>query len=350
MTLRAAVTVAGIELGPGHAAAFLPDIGTFFNQDLDRAAMLVDQVCDAGATILKGEVLHDASICLDSDLLENITTPDGIVSKESYRRVIERKVVPLRSYEQLFAHARRRGLRLALSVYDVAGLAFALDQEAVLIKIASSNIVHRPLIERVAAAGVPALLDTGGSTLEEVARAVGWFTGAGGTQLIVEHSPPAPPAAVSRHELGKLAVLRDAFKCPVGLSDHHAGDEMLYAAIALGASVVEKGVYPDDTERDQDVAHGLPVSRLAGVLRKCANVAAAMQPRPADAPAPAGHPARMGLIAAIDLPRGHVLSADDVTFAFPALGVPVERIDEALGRRLGRAIDRGRPVGWIDLE
>jgi sialic acid synthase SpsE len=340
----------GVTLGAGHPALFLPDIGTFFNQDLARGMALIDRVAESGATFLKGEVLHDAGICLDSDLLENITTPEAVVTKEPYRRVIERKVVPLQAYERLFAHALRRGLRLALSVYDFAGLTFALDHGADLIKIASSNIVHRPLIERVAAARIPALLDTGGSTLDEVARAVGWFIQAGGDRLVIEHSPPAPPAAVSRHQLSKLIGYRDTFKCPVGLSDHHGGDEMLYAAIALGASVVEKGVYPDDTERDQDVAHGLPISRLADVIRKCANVAAAMQPPPADAPGPAGHPARMGLIAAAALDAGQVLRAGDLRFAFPALGVPVEQIGEAVGKRLRRAVERGRPIGWSDLE
>jgi len=348
--LREVVRAGDVLIGPGHPCLFLPDIGTFFNQDLDGGIALIDRVADAGAAFIKGEVLHDAAICLDSALLENITTRDAVVSREPYHSVIARKVLPLAAYERLFAHATRRGLRLALSVYDADGLAFARGQGAVLIKIASSNVVHRPLIEQIAAAGVPALMDTGGATLDEVRRAVQWFTTAGGTELIVEHSPPAPPAPVSRHNLQRLAVLREACRCPIGLSDHHAGVEMLHAAIALGANVIEKGVYPDEVERDQDIAHGLPAGRLADTLRQCANVARAMQPPPADAPAPSGHPARMGLVAARELPAGHQLAPGDLAYAFPAIGVPVEQVTEALGLRLIKPITKGMPIDWASLD
>lgn len=350
MSLRQVITLGDLSIGTGHPCVFLPDIGTFFNQDAAAGRELIDRVADSGASFIKGEILHDAGICLDSDLLETITTRDAVVSKERYRDVILRKVLPLSAYDALFAHARTRGLRLALSVYDTAGLTFAREQGAELIKIASSNIVHRPLIEQVAASGLAALMDTGGATFEEVARAVGWYTAAGGTQLIIEHSPPAPPAPVARHDLRRMIRYRSDFGCPSGLSDHHAGVEMLIAAIALGASVVEKGVYPDHVQRDQDVAHGLPVSHLANTIRQCANVSAAIQPLPPDAPAPAGHPARMGVVARHDMPAGHTLTLADLSFAFPAIGVPVEQAREIIGRRLVDDVSRGAPIAWSTLQ
>ncbi len=153
---------------------------------------------------------------------------------------------------------------------------------------------------------------------------------------------------MARHNLPALATYRDAFRCPVGLSDHHAGVEMLHAAIALGANVVEKGVFPDDLERDQDVAHGLPIGQLAATLRECANVSAAMQlPDPLIA---TGHPARMGLTAARNLPAGRVLTLDDLAFAFPAIGVPVEHVGDIVGRRLSRPVKPGIPIDWSSIE
>jgi sialic acid synthase SpsE len=255
-------------------------------------------------------------------------------------------------YERLLTHARKRGLQLALSVYDFAGLRFAVDQGAALIKIASSNIVHRPLIEQAATSGVPVVMDTGGASMDETARAATWFRSAGGTQLILEYSPPAPPAPPGRHNLRMIAMLRDTFGCPAGLSDHHHGAEMLFAAAALGADVLEKGVFPDDVVRDQDVAHGLAISELADVLDRIHKVHDALHgPMPLEPGSGAGHPARMGLIAARDLPAGHVLSHDDVTFAFPAIGMPVEQIEQAVGRRLMTSIPHGTPLlaGHLEL-
>ena len=103
--LQEQVAIGDIVIGQDAPSVFLPDIGTFFNQDVARGLALIDRVADAGARVIKGEVLHDAGICLDTDLLENITTRDAVVTKEPYRRVIERKVLPLSEYEKLFAHA-----------------------------------------------------------------------------------------------------------------------------------------------------------------------------------------------------------------------------------------------------
>lgn len=339
------VKVGDAIVGSEHPPLFLADIGTFFNQDVDRGLSLIDRVADTGLAIIKGEILHDASICIDSPLRENISSRAAEITQESYRDVIARKALPLSVYERLCGHARNRGLKLALSVYDFTGLRFAIDQDAALIKIASSNIVHRPLIEASAACGVPVMIDTGGASMDEIARATTWFTAAGGTQLIVEYSPPAPPAPPSRHNLRMMATMREAFRCPVGLSDHHHGTEMLFAAVALGADVLEKGVFPDDLEREQDLAHGLPISELPDVIRRIGNVTDALNgPMPMLPGSAAGHPARMGLVASRDLAVGHVLTRDDVTFAFPAIGVPVEQIGDAIGRQLTTAIARGTPI------
>ena len=148
-----------------------------------------------------------------------------------------------------------------------------------------------------------------------------------------------------------LPTLRSLFDCPVGLSDHHAGEEMLYAGIALGAHVLEKGICPDDTPADQDVHHALPIGRLAAVLSRCADVHAAlgdaMREPPAERPRPL---ARMGLIARDDLAVGTPLSWETVDFAFPTIGVGAECWGRVRGWRMRRARVKGAAIEWTDIE
>jgi sialic acid synthase SpsE len=350
MPLKRRINAGGIELGEGCAPLFLPDIGTFFGRDVECGMGMVDQVAAAGAAFVKGEVLHDASICRDTALMETLGTRDQRFSSARYRDVIESKVVPLADYERLFRHARSRGLRLALSVYDETGLRFALAQGAELVKIASSNIVHQPLIAAAAASGRPVIVDTGLSTFGEIVRAVEWFVQAGGEALVLEHSPPAPPAPASGQDLGAIALLREVFRCPVGLSDHHAGEEMLHAAAALGAHVLEKGVCLDDAGAGQDVAHALPIGRLAATLRQCANVhAASREPPRSFRAAGKAHAARMGIFAARDLPAMHRVEPSDLSFAFPAAGIGVQDAPRVVGARLREAVARGAPLLWSHL-
>jgi len=344
------VDIGGRPVGPAHPPLFLPDIGTFFDGDAGQAKRMIARLADAGAEVVKGEVLHDADVCLDDDTTESYyVASTGEVVSERYRDLIARKVLPLSVYESIFADCRSRSLPFVVSVYDSAGAEFAVDIGAAALKIASANIVHEPLIRRVAELGRPVVLDTGRSTLAEIARAVDWLRDGGACAFIVEHSPPPPPAPVDAQNLRVLNILAGAFGCPVGLSDHHAGPEMLYAAAALGAAVLEKGVCRDDNPDDQDVAHALPVGRFEEVHAVCRTIHAGL----GDGRLPAVMPpktARMGLTARIAVAPGDELSAATAGFAFPAKGIPVEHWSLVEGWRFRRPVAAGAPIRWSDVE
>lgn len=351
MGLQSTIEVGEVCIGGDSPPLFLADIGTYFNQDVARGKRLIDDIADCGLRFVKGEVLHDAGICLECSLEEVITDAKAHVTTERYRDVIERKVLPLSSYDELFSHARHRGLCLAVSVYDETGVGYAEERGVEIIKVASSNIVHKPLIERIARTGIPTIVDTGGASLGEILRAMQWFVHAGGSALIVEYSPPAPPAPTSMQNIRFIETLRAVCQCPTGLSDHHVGDEMLYAAVALGAAVLEKGVCPNDLDREQDRAHALTVRELGDVVRKCGNVHMGMGNTVPElrAPQPA-HPARMGLVASRDLVRGEILTEREIGFAFPAVGVAVEDFERVLGWRVRSGVRAGAPIRWTDLD
>ncbi len=351
LTLKSEFNVARFRVGGEAAPIFLPDIGTFFNQDLALAVDLINGVAAAGAKFLKTEILHDARICVDTDLMETTTSPDGHVFQENYKQVIDRKVLPLSDYASLFDHVRKSGMELVVSVYDEVGIDFAVAQGAAMLKIGSSNIVHKPLISAAAKTGLPTIIDTGKSSLGEISRAVCWFLAGNGELLVLEHSPDAPPAPVDQHGLKSMAVMNEAYGCPVGLSDHHRGNEMLFAASALGASVIEKGVCPDGLAVEQDRAHAIPIAGLADAIRGVNDVALACKGAVRDlVPSRLGNPARMGLMAARDLAAGEVLGIKDLYFAFPALGIPVEDFDKAVGKRVSTAVLAEKPITWFDVE
>lgn len=340
-------TLGGVPIGGNAPPLVLPDIGTFFNNDLALAENLLREVLAAGVKVVKGEILHTAAIALDDGTLERYYDPAAGMVAEHYRALIERKVVSLEQYERLFRVCHAARVPFVLSVYDAEGADFAKRIGACALKIASTNVVHAPLIRHVASLGLPVLIDTGKSTLEEIARAVQWARDAGARQLVVEHSPEAPPSPLENHHLRMLQTFARLFGAPVGLSDHHAGEEMLYAATALGASILEKGVCPTGMSADQDVHHALPANRLADVIVKCDNIhralGSAMRHLPGDRVRPA---ARMGLVARQDLAAGTVVSARSVDFAFPAKGIPVEEWDLVQGWRLAVDLPRGAIIEW----
>ena len=334
-----------------HGTLFLPDIGTFFNDDTALAMNMIDCLAAAEVPVIKAEVLHNADVCLVSDFVEAYySTSSAKMLTENYRQLIERKVVSLDAYANIFSRARRLGCKLILSVYDKEGVDFAVEQRVIAIKIASSNITHIPLIKYIAKSEKPVIVDTGHSTLEEIARAINVLHDAGKSDIIVEHSPLAPPAPVEEQNLRFMSTLGNTFGLPFGLSDHHSGDEMLYAATAMGASIVEKGVCPDGMGDDQDRAHALNISDVGAVQKKISNIAKGL----GDGKRTLGrdrakYRARMCLFARADIAEGDTFTELNTGYALPCLGIGVEYIEQVLGRSASKTIRQGQPIKWSDL-
>lgn len=337
-------------IGDGHPPVFWPDIDVYFKRDVALAIDMVRSMKAAGVETIKGAVLHRVDLCLDLDCPTEYFVPGRGVVAESYRKIVERHVVDLESLRRIFGEVRDLGLDLVLSVYDDEGVAFAEEMEAAAIKIPSSNIVHAPLIRTAASVCGPLVIDTGRSSIAEIDRAVSWARAAGAQEILLQHSPPGPPAPPAQFNMRMMPELGRRFSVPYGLSDHFAGVEMIFLAVAMGASVLEKGVCADGATADIDLAHALPLSRVPQLLEAMAlayeSLGATMRADPAISSRPRD---RMGLVAARDLHPGERLELACVRFAFPAIGIPVEDWDAVEGGVLVAPVAAGQPIGSGDL-
>lgn len=343
------------QLAASGRPLFLPDIGTYFNQDMQQAFTIVDALVSAGVTTIKGEILQTANICLDESLSGNETYwghESSTKVEENYRQLIERKVVSLESYRALFAYVLAKDCDIIVSVYDFEGADFALDMGCKAIKVASSNITHQPLIEYIATLNIPLIIDTGHSSNEEIARAVNWARDAGlaAKQILVEHSPLGPPNPAELQNLNFMKTLGKSLGLAYGLSDHHTSDEMLYAATAMGAILLEKGVCPDSMGDEQDGGHALPVSQVAGVLQKVNSIADAMGDGVRHlARDRVKYISRMGLVAKQDLTPGDNVSLETVSFAFPVKGIATEHWSEVKNYKIAKTLSKGQVIRWSDI-
>jgi len=349
----------GFEVGGGGPPLFFAEIGSFFNGDPKPAAELIGRIaaCAKEApqqpVVLKTEILDDPEICLPGETMETYASKAGEVKRENYRALIERKAMATDDYKPLFALCREARIAFVVSVYDFRAADFAAREGAAALKIASSNVVHVPLIRHAARHGLPLVIDTGRSSIAEVHRAVDTARRAGCLDIVIEHSPDGHPAPPKAHNLRIMQAYARAFGLPVGLSDHFTGVEMLYAATALGAAVLEKGVYFDAEELDQDISHTMAIGDLARVLRAVHACWEALGSAERD---PRGRidwvigtSQRQGLVARTDLAPGARLTLDTVRFAFPCLGIPVEHWDLVDGWQAAAPVRAGAPIRWQDV-
>ena len=231
------------------------------------------------------------------------------------------------------------------------GYAFSLPYLYIL---QERNVIHLPLIHYVAGLGLPMVIDTGRALLSEVARAVEVARNAGAKDIIIQHSPDGHPALPEAHNLRILQTYEKAFGLPVGLSDHHVGTEMLYMALALGATVLEKGLYFNPDELDQDIAHSMDINDLPIVLKKTLECWQAMGNTWRDNSKPIkgtlGSSQRQCLVAKKGLKAGDSLSFDTVRFAFPCMGIPVEHWSIVKDWAIRADLNQDQPIEWKHVE
>lgn len=348
------------ELSSDRPPVFFAEIGSYFNGDVDLAARMIQRILDAQGQVpeqpvaLKTEILNDPEICLPGDTLETYASKDGRTRKENYRDLIERKAVPLEAYARLFKLATDRNMPLVVSIYDFIATDFAVAHGAAALKIPSSNLVHIPLIRYAASKGLPLVIDTGRSNVGEVHRAVATARAAGCEDILIQHSPDGHPALPKAHNLRILQTYLATFGLPVGLSDHHVGLEALYLSIALGATVLEKGVYVDADELDQDISHSAPIDELPKILRSVHESWQAMGKPARDLKAKIdgviGTSQRQCFVAKKACMPGDIVSFETVRFAFPCKGIPVEHWDLVAGWQFTASVSAGTAIQWHDVQ
>ncbi len=218
-------------------------------------------------------------------------------------------------------------------------------------KIASFEMVDLPLIRRVAVTGKPTIMSTGMATMEEIREAVETFRAGGGRELLLLHCVSGYPTPVEQSNLRRIPAL-SAYGCPVGLSDHTLGTEAAIAAVALGASLIEKHFTLRRADGGPDAAFSLEPDELAALVHGARAVFGALGDGAEVRPEveSASRVFRRSLYVVSDIAAGGTFTSDNVRIIRPGYGLPPRHLPEILGRRARRALKRGMALEWEFIE
>jgi sialic acid synthase len=255
---------------------------------------------------------------------------------------------------ELTAFARELGIMLFGTAFDEASTDFLAEVGVPAFKVASADLVNTPLLRHVAGYGKPIFLSTGGGTLEDVERAVETILPLN-RQLCVMQCTAAYPCEVDELNLRVIETYRARFpELVIGLSDHQSGIAMSLVGYMLGARVIEKHFTLNHAWKGSDQAFSLMPEGLRRLVRDLHRVPDALgdaEKRPL--PSERKPLEKMGkkLVAARDLPAGHVLAEEDLDAKSPADGGlrPFE-LDRLVGRTLRRPLAFEEDVALEDLE
>jgi len=246
------VTIGSHEIGDGLPSYVIGEIGLNHNGSAELAKKLIDVAADAGAQAVKFQKRTPA--ISTPEHMKNVLreTPWGEMTYLEYRYRVE---FDRDQYIEIGDHATLRGLDWFASPWDVPAVEFLEDLNVVAHKVASASVTDLDLLGALAATGKPVILSTGMSTMQQIDAAVEVL---GTDNLVILHATSTYPLPPEEANLRMIPALRAAYPgIPIGYSGHERGLQISLAAVALGATAVERHITLDRAMWGSDHAASL---------------------------------------------------------------------------------------------
>lgn len=332
----ASIRIADREIGQGHPPYVIAEAGVHHYNDLETAKQLIVAAHEAGADAVKFQTYS-------ADRLAATWAPtywnDGS-GRTQHDIFAERSLLTQSDYRALFDYAAEVGILLLSTPFDTDAAKMLAEMGMAAFKIASADITDHPLLRACASYGVPVLMSTGASTLDEITAALELVRGENAPAALL-HCSLAYPTPVADANLARLHTLAERFPDTVlGYSDHvQPQDSELPCpiAVSLGASVIEKHFTLDKSLPGDDHYHAVDPDGLARLVRGCRDAWAMTRDlgETTQAEMAARTYARRSVVAARALSAGTVLTEADLDFKRPGTGLSPARVEQLLGRTLG---------------
>lgn len=318
----------------------IAEAGVNHNGDMAMAKALIRVAAEAGADIVKFQTfVADKLVAAGTPKAEyQIATTGG---EEDHHAMIARLELAPEDHDVLIAECKAVGIQFFSTAFDEKSLDLLIELGIDRIKVPSGEITNMPLLRHVASKGLPVILSSGMATLGEIEAAIE-VVGAGvpRSAITVLHCNTEYPTPMADVNLRAMTRIGEALGVQVGYSDHTMGIEVPIAAVALGATVIEKHFTLDRSLPGPDHPASLEPNELAQMVRAIRNIEAAMSgdgvKRPSLSEAKNREVARKSLVASRAIAQGEIFTESNVTAKRPGTGISPMRWDEVIGRRASR--------------
>jgi N-acetylneuraminate synthase len=258
-------------VGDGHPTYIIAEIGINHNGEMDIAKQLIDAAVKAGCDAVKFQK-RTPEICVPRDQWDKERdTPWGRMTYIDYKKRIEFEAP---EFAIIDAYCKEKGIDWFASCWDEPSVDFMEQFSPVMYKMASASLTDLPLLRKVRATGRPLMLSTGMSTQDEIQIAV---KAVGTEKLMIAHSTSAYPCDPAELNLRMIHTLKEQFPgVPIGYSGHETGLATTLAAVAMGATFVERHFTLDRAMWGTDHAASVEPDGMARLVRNIRDIEKAM--------------------------------------------------------------------------
>jgi pseudaminic acid synthase len=330
-----------------HGPFFIAEISANHLGDFERAKKLVQAAINSGASAVKFQTYTAQTMTLDLDIEEfKISAEHALWGGRKLFELYQEAHTPWSWHEELFNICRNSNVIPFSSPFDSTAVDFLEGLNAPMYKIASMETGDHPLIRRVAETGKPLIISTGATQLDEIDEVVELVEKTGNknlTLLVCTSSYPANPADA---HLRRIKTLRNRYNVKVGLSDHTLGIGVSIAAIALGATAIEKHLTLRRSDGGADGAFSMEPQEFAMLVNegKLAALALGGSEWSMQNSEMESRRLRRSLYIVKDVVSGEAVTKENVRAIRPGGGCPPKFLEDLLGRRFKKNYKVGTPM------
>lgn len=326
-------------VGPLHPVFVIAEAGVNHNGDVRLAHRLVDAAVAAGADAVKFQTFK-------AERLATSKAPKAAYQRRKTRAgsqldMLRRLELSHEDHRRLLFYCKKKGILFMSSPFDEESAIFLASLPVDVFKVPSGELTNIPFLSRLARMGKPIIVSTGMATLEDVRMAVKALGPISRQRLILLHCVSAYPADPRDANVRAMETLARIFRTPVGFSDHTSGISVSLAAVALGASVIEKHITLDHRMRGPDHKSSLDPREFTSLVQGIRTVESALghgRKEPCRAEAEVSRVSRKSLVAVRFIGAGERLTMSAVAARRPGTGLSPMELSRLLGRPAKRDI------------
>jgi pseudaminic acid synthase len=342
------ITISGRRIGYGYPTYIVAEISANHGHNFDSAAKLVRAAKEAGADAVKLQTYTAATLTIPSDRPPFRISGGTLWDSKTLYELYTEAYTPWEWHLGLQSIARQSGLDLFSTPFDVTAIDLLEGLGVPAHKVASFELVDVGLIRKIAATGKPIIMSTGLASLEEIEEAVTVAREAGAREIALLKCTSAYPASPEEMNLRTIADLGNRFQVPSGLSDHTLGIAAATAAVAVGASIIEKHITLSRSTPGPDSAFSLEPQEFREMVAAVRTVEAALG-QVHYGPSSSERKSlifRRSLFVVKPIKAGEKFSSDNVRSIRPAHGLHPRYLDKVLRSTAACDIDEGTPLTW----
>lgn len=315
----------------------IAEAGINHNGDIGLAKRLIEVAKDSGADIIKFQTANvNALVSSHADMAEY--QKRNIGSQESQKEMLSQLLLPQENFIELSDYCKKVGIQFLSTPFDIESIHF-LEPMVPFWKIPSGEITNLPYLIEVAKTNKPVIMSTGMSDMQEIRAATSILRENGTQKLTLLHCNTQYPTPYEDVNLKAMLTLQKEFHVQVGYSDHTPGIEVPIAAVAMGASVIEKHFTLDRTMTGPDHKASLEPDELKSMVKSIRNIEQALGSDTKQISAseqPNRNVARKSIVASCNIKKGEVLTEENITTKRPGSGISPMEWFQVLGTRAVR--------------